>query len=418
MAAQRLSSRSALSRRGVLGLLGAAPLAAGEVALAVAAQADNSQVSTPPGVPPSQLLPGGAFDRYVSGLAARDEFSGTVLLAWHGKQTLVRSYLQADKAKNIPNRPDTIFYLESVTKFLTGVAVTQLAARGKVDFSAPLGTYLDGFTSDVADNVTVHNLLTHTSGYPGSLLGTAGTATTQVEAFTEKLDAARQLTLVTPPGTTYAYSNTNYFLATAIVWAASGQYYWDYMPEHVFGPAGMTSSGLFSDDQWLNDPRIAHVYGPAISSSQRQDLTTSAFGGPDVDEIFSTAPDMLRFANAVNDGTLLPRGWAELRAGGRFPVSLATVANPDAPSTSQSFMIGYGSDERITVGGQRAYGHSGGLHVRAPGSTQPGGANTIITLYPDLGVTAIVLANYSLSAVGDTAGFLAVQDRIVTQPGS
>jgi CubicO group peptidase (beta-lactamase class C family) len=430
MVAQQPSPRARLSRRGALGLLGTAPLAAsGAIALAAPARASTRSDSASAG-PPPELLPGGAFDQYVSGLAAADQFSGTVLLAWHGQPTLVRSFQEADKAKHIPNTADTIFYLESTTKFLTGVAVTQLAAQGKVSFSAPLGSYLDGFPSDVAGKVTVHNLLTHTSGFPVNLMGTPETATTQAEAFDAKLATARKLKLATAPGTTYAYNNYNYFLATAIIAAVSGRPYWDYMPEHVFGPAGMTRTGLYSGQQWLTDPRIAHIYGPPVPGGQRKDVTSQASGGPDVDEIFSTAPDMLRFANALSDGTLLPPAWAELRAGGRFPVNPA-VKDPDAPDTSLSFMIGYGSDERITAGGQRAYSHSGGVHTgaansgggKAPvtqaspsaGANSGGGANTIMTVYPDLGVTAVVLANYSLTPVGDTTGFLIQQDRIITQ---
>jgi CubicO group peptidase (beta-lactamase class C family) len=428
MTAQRPSARASLSRRSALGLLGAAPLAAsGAVGLTACARASTGHVGTSGGPPPA-LLPGGAFDQYVSGLAAKDQFSGTVLLGWHGKPVLVHSFHEADKAKHIPNQADTIFYLESTTKFLTGVAVTQLAAQGKVDFSAPLGTYLDGFPAEIAKTVTVHNLLTHTSGFPVNLIGTRGKSTTQAEAFNANLAAARKLKLATAPGTTYAYNNDNYFLATAIIAAVSGQPYWDYMPEHVFGPAGMTSTGLYSDQQWLTDPRIAHIYGPPVAGGQRQDVTSQAFGGPDVDEIFSTAPDMLRFANALTDGTLLPPGWAELRAGGRFPV-IPDRMDPDAPVTSKSFMVGYGSDERITAGGQRAYSHSGGVHTggahsgegRVPvtrsspsARANTGGANTIMTIYPDLGVTAVVLTNYSLTPVGDTSGFLARQDGIVT----
>lgn len=414
MTAQQPPARTGLSRRGALGLLGAVPLAAGGVAaLDTAAKAGTQSGAATAGPPPPQLLPGGAFDQYVSRLAARDQFSGTVLLGWHGQPTLVRSFLQADKAKNIPNQTDTIFYLESTTKFLTGVAVTQLVAQGKVDFSASLDTYLDGFPS----GITVHNLLTHTSGYPASLQGVKGTAATQEEEFYAMLAQARGQATVAAPGTTYAYSNLNYFLATAVIWAASGQFYWDYMPRHVFGPAGMTSSGLYSDQQWLADPRIARVYGPPVPGGQRADVTSAASSGPDIDEIFSSAPDLLRFANALSDGTLLPRGWAELRAGGRFPVNPARN-DPDAPNTSRSFMIGYGSDERITAGGQRAFGHSGGLHIRVPGSSQPGGANTILTVYPDLGVVVVVLSNYNLASIGDTTGFLVQQDHIITQHAS
>jgi CubicO group peptidase (beta-lactamase class C family) len=407
MTAQQPSTRRSLSRRGALGLIGAASLAVGGAVAVV----NSSRADAGRGGPPSELLPGGAFDQYVSGLAADDQFSGTVLLGWHGTPTLVRAYHEADKAKNTPNRADTIFFLASTTKFLTGVAVTQLAAQGKVDFHAPLSTYLDGFSSGLGA-VTVHQLLTHTSGLPGSLDGMRKQWPTRVATFNGMLDLLRPQQPVTDPGTTYAYSNANYFLATAIVAAASGQYYWDYMPRHVFGPAGMRSSGLYSDQRWADDPRIAHVYGPSVDG-QRQDVTAQAASGPNVDEIFSTAPDLLRLTNALAHGTLLPPAWERLRVGGRYPVDPARN-DPDAPATSTSFQIGYGSDERITPGGQRAYGHTGGLQIPVSGSSDTGGANTALTVYPDLGVVAVVLANYSLKAIGGIGAFLTEQDRIIT----
>ncbi|MBO0744250.1 MAG: beta-lactamase family protein [Candidatus Dormibacteraeota bacterium] len=412
-----------MTRRSVLRLLGAPPLvAAGAAALPQPAGASASSEGGPASAPPPALRPGGAFDRYLSGLAAQDQFSGTVLLAWQGKPTLVRGFQDADKANHIPNRADTIFTLASVTKLLTGVAVAQLAAEGKVDFSATLGTYLNGFPADIANTVTVHNLMTHTSGFPGSEQAPSGNWATRDEAFEGTLASLRQQQLVAAPGTTYAYSNANYFLAGAIVASASGQAYWDYMPRRVFGPAGMTSTAFYADQQWLSDPRFAHVYGPPLTGGQRQDLTPEAAPGTPngwdgSGGAFSTVLDLLNFANALADGTLLPPPWAEWRAGGRYPVSPASN-DPDAPSTSRSFMIGYGSDERITSQGQRAYGHSGGLLLRASGSTQPGGGTTALTIYPDLGAVAVILSNYSLNAIGGISAVLAEQDSIVTQQGS
>lgn len=420
MAHHASGSGGPMTRRSMLGLLGAAPLAAaGVVALPVSVDASPSSGTGSAGSPPPALRSGGAFDRYVSGLAAQDQFSGTVLLAWRGKPTLVRSFQDADKAKNVANQPDTIFPLLSTTKFLTGVAVTQLAAQGKLSFSATIGNYLDGFPATIANTVTVEHLLTHTSGFPASEQAPGGNWTTRTEAFNGTLASLRQQQLVSTPGTTYAYSNANYFLAGAIVASASGQPYWDYMPRHVFGPAGMTSTAFSSDQQWLTDRRFAHIYGPPVAGGQRQDVTSEAARGQPngwdgAGGAFSTAQDLLRFANALADGTLLPPAWAEVRAGGRYPVNPAQN-DPDAPATSRSFMIGYGSDERITGGGQRAYGHSGGAQFRVSGSSQPGGANTALTIYPDLGVVAVVLSNYFLSGIGGLGAFLTHQDSIITE---
>ncbi|HZR53667.1 MAG TPA: serine hydrolase domain-containing protein [Streptosporangiaceae bacterium] len=414
MTAQQPPARTGLSRRSTLGLLGAVPLAAGgAAALAQSAQAGTGHGGTPPGSPPSELLPGGAFDQYVSGLAAQDQFSGTVLLAWRGQPTLVRSFQDADKAKHIPNQADTIFALGSMGKFIDGTAVAQLAAQGKIGYYDTLGTYLDGFPSGIADVVTVNQLLTHTSGFPYQAPPSNPDWKTRVEAFNGMLALLRNQQLASTPGTTYTYSNSNFFLAQAIVAAASGQYYWDYGPRHIFGPAGMTRTGFYSSEQRLTDPRFAHLYGPPVPGGQRQDVTDQNNHGPNTGGSFSTATDLLSFASAVTDGTLMPPAWAELLTTGKYPIN-PTAQNPDQ-APSQSYLIGYGTEQRI-VGGQRAYGHTGALLANVPGSSQPGGGSTALTVYPDLNVIAVVLSNYFLYPGMGT--FLAQQDRIITQHAS
>jgi CubicO group peptidase (beta-lactamase class C family) len=419
----QMPARARLSRRSALGLLGAVPLAAGGVAaLAQPVRASTGNSDVPPGRPPEALLPGGAYDKFVSGLAAQGVFSGTVLLAWHGLPTLVRSYQDADQAKSIRNQADTIFAVASLTKFFTGVAVTQLAAQGKVDFFATLGSYVDGFPAAIADTVTVHNLLTHTSGIQDFQYSSAWQKgiqawTTNPEAFDGTLSILQGLPLTFTPGTGYSYSNSNYFLAGAIVASASGQDYWDYVPRHIFGPAGMTSTGFYSGRQWLTDPRIAHNYGPPEANGQRQDITSEIAVGQNgwdgAGGAFSSAPDLLRFALALGSGTLLSPAWTELMTSGKYPISPAQQ-DPDQPP-SQCYLTGYGPEERIT-GGQRAYGHTGGLEVRVSASTEPGGGSTDLSIYPDLNVVAAVLSNYFLNPGIGT--FLAEQDRIITQNAS
>ena len=423
MTDRHVLARAGLSRRSAVGLLGTAPLAASGV-LALAGNAQASTTASPghgtwPGPPPSVLLPGGAYDKFVSGLAAQDLFSGTVLLAWHGEPVLVRSYHQADQALGIANQDDTIFALASLTKFFTGLAVTQLAARGKIDFYATLGTYVAGFPAAIADTVTAHNLLTHTSGiqdfqYSSAWQKGIQTWTTNTEAFDGTLSILQGLPLTFTPGTQYSYSNSNYFLAGAIVASASGQDYWDYVPEHIFAPAGMTSTAFYSGHQWLTDPRIAHNYGPPESDGQRQDITPRIAIGPNgwdgAGGAFSNAPDLLRFALALGSDKLLSPAWTELMTSGKYPISPAQQ-NPDQPPR-QCYTTGYGPEERIT-GGQRAYGHTGGMEVEVSGSTEPGGGSTDLSIYPDLNVIAVVLSNYFLYPGIGT--FLAQQDRIITQ---
>jgi hypothetical protein len=98
-------------------------------------------------------------------LAREDEFSGAVLVAKDGRVLFSRAYGLADRERRTPNTVWTRFRIGSMTKMFTAVAILQLVEAGKVKLTAALGTYLPDYPNrEVATKVTIHQLLTHTSG--------------------------------------------------------------------------------------------------------------------------------------------------------------------------------------------------------------------------------------------------------------
>jgi CubicO group peptidase (beta-lactamase class C family) len=417
MSHRRMNAAPRLSRRGALGLLGAASVAAGAGMLATSSPADAKNAARPPGwngpIPPA-LRPGGEFDQFVQQQAAQGLFSGNVLLGYRGRPELVRSTGMADQELSVPNTLNTLFTLASVTKSMTATAVVQLAEQGKLALWETLGTYLDGFPAQAAGNVTVHNLLTMTSGMSDYSQGT--TWLQQIPSWTtadEVLDGTiaiiKDQGLLFAPGTAYSYSNSGFVVLGAIVQQVSGQPYWDYMREHIFAPAGMTRTDFYTWPRVLSldaKHQVAHPYG-----SQHN-------GGSDVDDFgdvklyiglpdgsggpYTTTLDLLSFATALQDGTLLSPGWAELMLNGKFPVS--TPANPSLPW--QSWVIGYGLEDTM-INGQHILGHSG----NGPGIT------TGIDIYPQLGWVAVILGNCTLEPFGVSTEMSQIADlerRLIT----
>ena len=393
-----------LRRRSLLGLLGAAPLAAvAPAASAVAStRSDGSGVGQDQcGRPPASLLPGGAYDQHLTVMAADGQFSGTALLAYAGRPVLARSFGWADRQRGIPNETGTLFNLGSVTKIFTGVAVAQLAAQGKVDFQAPLGSYLDGFSAPVAA-VTVHELLTHTGGM-GDYTQTQAFASewqtwnTAAEVFDGTMAIIVQQGLEFTPGTRYQYSNTGFYVLGAIVARVSGQSYYDYVRQRVFAAAGMARSDFYTLPQARASRDIAHPY--ITQADQQVDVTSQQgfTGGPD-HGAYSTGPELLAFARALNSGGLLTPAFAELALGGKFPVAQAT-----GEPAAQSISIGYGV-ENLIVNDQRVFGHPGGAL----------GVNADLNVYPGLGWVAAVLGNVNF----DVAALLQVQNQLITQSAS
>jgi CubicO group peptidase (beta-lactamase class C family) len=352
-----------------------------------------------------------AYEQFLAQQAASDQFSGTVLMAHRGEAVLARSYGMADKARAIPNRLDTIFGLASLGKAFAGVAAGQLASQGKISFFATLGTYLDGFPTQIADTVTVHQLFTHTSGmgnYQSDPVWQqqARSWTTPAQEFADTMAAIQRAPLLFTPGNAYGYSNSGYYTVGAIVAAVSGQPFGDYVREHVFRPAGITRTDYYTAAQILANRDIAHAYGPAQPDGSRVDLTTAPHqiaatgGGGGAGGGLSSAPDLLRFAGALQDGTLLQPAYAHLVAGGKYPLGPHDLS--DQPP-SPSIMVAYGFEERI-VNQRRIFGHGGAAPL-------PGGIATDLSVYPELDWVTVLLSNYYV----DTIPYLQMQDAIITQ---
>ncbi|MFD7160786.1 serine hydrolase domain-containing protein [Kribbella sp. NPDC059898] len=337
---------------------------------------------------PSSAREPGSFDeleKYLDKLQADDSFSGTVLVLKDGRTVLSRSMGYADRERRIRNRDDTIFCLASVTKLFTGVAIGQLVQRGALDLVDPIGKYLSGF--EAGDKVTIHQLLTHTSGLgdymqlPGYWEESA-TWTTPQQTMDGILRYIRTESLAFAPGTASKYSNSGFHVLGCIVAKIAGVSYYDYIRTNIFRPAGMTSSGFTLLSQWRTDRRFAHPYPTDESGTRYDALAAGRFGliGTPAGNAFANAPDLVRFVEALTGGKLLSPTWRDVFVTPKF--SLGTLpAKPGLPEIINFF--GYGVDSSILNGGL-VTGHTGG----APG------VSTSAEWYPELGYTAVHLGNY------------------------
>jgi CubicO group peptidase (beta-lactamase class C family) len=394
----RVSRRRLLGWGGLAtGVVAVAPLAGAQLGHAASAPTDP-EPSGDDRIPPG-TLPGGAYDRYVAELAAKGLFSGMVLLSYRGRTVLSRSYGMADKEKGIPNSEGVAFDLSSASQPFGAVAVLQLAQQGKVKLSDTVGTHLTGFAKDIAEQVTIHQLLTSTSGLSDSEVDVQRIFYSREEVHEFFQQWTRQAKLVAVPGAGFnthsdgAGAALN--IAVQIVEAVTGTTFWDYMQEHIFGRCGMSGSGFYTRSQWLTDEHIAHPYMTLADGSQVDAIRNLDKGSPYPDELgknpgrsfigdaggggFATAPDLVRFAHALADGTVLDRPYADLLTGAKIPQGGAQNGQP-APAYP-SFMA-YTMPVHIIKG----------QWVPGRGGANPGvGANWDI--YPDTGWVGVILAN-------------------------
>ncbi|MFE6777984.1 serine hydrolase domain-containing protein [Streptomyces sp. NPDC057702] len=287
-------------------------------------------------IPPA-ARPGGAYDQYVAKLAAQGRFSGVVLLSHRGRTVLSRSYGMADQEKNVRNHEGTAFNLSSAGKPFGAVAILQLAQQGRLRLSDTVGTHLTGFADEIAEKVTIHHMLVGVSGMntPDEDLERVFQSRDEVRAFYERW--ARQSKLVAPPGTPTDHAGAEVAIPALIVEAVTGMPYWDYVEENIFRRCGMRGTAFYTRPQWLTDPHIAHSYmrvagGGRVDAVRNLDQGSSdpyqlgknparSFIDFPGDGGFATAPDLVRFAHALFDGTVLDRPYAELLTQPKIPLA-------------------------------------------------------------------------------------------------
>jgi CubicO group peptidase (beta-lactamase class C family) len=172
-------------------------------------------------------------------------FNGSVLVAENGKVIHKKGYGQANMEWDIPNAPDTKFRLGSITKQFTSALILQLVDEGKVKLDGKLSDYLPAYRKDVGDKVTIHQLLTHTSGIP-SYTGLPGFFANvsrnpyTVDAFVKQY-ASNDLEF--EPGSKFSYNNSGYFLLGAIIEKVTGKSYEQALKEKILDPLGMKNTG-------------------------------------------------------------------------------------------------------------------------------------------------------------------------------
>lgn len=314
------------------------------------------------------------MDALLRRLADAGVFSGAVLVARDGRTVFQGAEGVANRDFGVPVTPETRFNLASMNKMFTAVAVLQLAEAGKLSLDDPLAKHLPGFpTPGAAAKIRIEHLLTHTSG-----LGDFFTPKfeemrpTRLRTLDDYIAAAGADSLAFEPGTRWRYSNLGYVVLGKVIERASGMAYEDYVREHVWRPAGMTSTGL-SDLDEVN-PGLAVPYDKVYTDggiTLRNTLLDRGVRGGPAGGGASTVGDLLRFAEALRGGKLVR------------PESLRLLTTPKPDLRSPRY--GYGFE---IVGEVGAVGHSGGTE----------GVSANLDLFLEDGVVAVVLSNLSHGA--------------------
>jgi len=322
----------------------------------------NFETSVPNVEAPEHKSLNNELDAMLQKATELNTFNGSVLVIQNGNVILSSGYGFADRERNIPNTSQTRFPICSITKQFTAMAILILQEQGRLNVQDGICQYLTD-CPELWDPITIHQLLTHTSGIPDLLEEFWTRDVTSSIPLEQLITDAKSRLLVSPPGEDISYNNTGYILLGKIIESASGQTYGTFLQENIFQPLKMSNTGF--------DPNPTDL---AIGYKDQSETVATPFNlwvGFSAGALYSTVEDLYLWDQALYTSQLVPQ-----RVLGT--VFTAQVLIPDANG------VGYGYGWVIGPKDQRRYvAHEGMAY----------GYRSFIKRYLNDYVTIVILIN-------------------------
>lgn len=330
------------------------------------------------------------IDALINPFARANNFSGTVAVADSTGIIASGSYGLADRARSIETAAETRYHIASVSKAITATAILLLVDDGRLSLDEPLRDFLPDFPH--GDRITLHHLLTHTSGipdinrfpeYPALSVRPQSPSTLAQVIASHSADAGGS--------DEYAYSNSNYNLLAFVIEVASRESYAQFVEQRIFARLGMTKTAVSGSERDHALTLAARGYVPVgrdgLADAPYLDWSVKVGNG----SIVSTAGDLLTFVTGLFEGGLL------------------------ADSTRTKMFGHY-------AGGHYGYGwfmrEIGKRSVIFLNGNTPG-YSAYLARYPADGVSVVVLANNDIplaTELGRTAAALTLGDTYPAPP--
>lgn len=308
------------------------------------------------------------------------QFNGSALVAENGKVIFKKGFGSANMEWNIPNQTDTKFRLGSISKQFTALLIVKLAEEGKIKLDVPITTYLPDYPKANGDKITIHHLLTHTSGIPNytsapNFFKDKSRNPYSPEEFVKTFSS---LPLEFTPGEKFNYSNSGYFLLGYIIEKISGKTYEQYLQEIIFTPLKMVNSGYDHSDIILKNRAAGYEkQGKAIRNAPYLDMSLPYAAG----SLYSTVEDLFLWDQALYTNKLLT------------PKSMESLFKPYIKAWNGFY--GYGWSTYEVPNGENSklsiIEHGGGIN----------GFNTIISRIPADKNLVVLLNNTGGTALGE-----------------
>ncbi|MDR5591201.1 serine hydrolase [Christiangramia sp. SM2212] len=300
------------------------------------------------------------------------QFNGSVLVAEDGEVILKKGYGMANMEWNIPNSPETKHRLGSITKQFTSMLIMQLVDEGKLDLDKPVTTYLKDYPKETGDKISIHHLLTHTSGIPNytSFPGFFQNQSRNPYTPKEFVKVFADSSLVFNPGEKFEYSNSGYFLLGVIIEEVTGKSYEENLKERIFDPLKMNDTGFDHHDEIIKNRATGYEQrGTEFINSPYLDMSIPYSAG----SLYSTVEDLYKWDRALKSNKILSEESKKL---------MFTMHKALGPlqGAGYGWYVGQQNFGKDTV---NITGHGGGIN----------GFNTLITRIPEDDNLIILLNN-------------------------
>lgn len=320
-----------------------------------------------------------ALSKRAADLRESNRFSGAVLISKDNKTIYEKSWGLANRETGEPINPSTKFRIGSMNKMFSAVAILQLVSQGKVSLGDTIAKHFPNYANKDMAQASIRQLLDHTAG-AGDIFGPDFDAhRSELKTHADYIALYGSRGPTHPPGAADGYDNFGFILLAAIIEKITGQTYYDYVRDHVFLPAGMKDSGSLPED--------THVQGLAAGYTWKDNrwisnADTLPYRGTGAGGGYSTLADLLKFAQALENGKLLPDSI----------MAEATKPQNHGRWYGLGFMV-YPDDAAPS------YGHEGG----APGM------NADLRIFPDQHAIFICLSNVDPIGADTLTNFYALR---------
>ncbi len=328
--------------------------------------------------PMSHSGPQARWSARLHDLASKAGVPGAALGIWADGQEIAAAYGVLNTATQLSTTPDSLFQVGSITKVWTATMIMQLIDEGRVSLDTTVADVLPGVrlgAADTSGQVTLRQLLTHTSGIDGDIFTDTGRGSDCLARYAAELaDAAQDF----PPGAAYSYCNSGFCLLGRMIEVLDGREWDASLRKRLIEPLGLTGTVTLPEEAILQRAAVGHREQP----HQGEPVPVWALPrsmGP-AGTIISTVGDVLTFARMHLAGGVTEDGTRLVSEAQVAAMQQAQLAIPGFAARSDSIGLAWRLGD---WGGQRVFGHDGDTL----------GQQAYLLIAPEAGVAACLLTN-------------------------